>query len=350
MNRFSDVYENVNWDAGPNGIYFHKLCKTGMQNKRKIEQAKKRVEKADKLATPEENVPNNLNNVNVNKRLTRQVGSLHEKHLCIWCMKPGQKKHGGEPLSLIQSCSAWNTFRNHTIHLKDEDMRNRLLALIAATPDPFATEIYYHRSCWKRKVKPVYDTNASTSVNFVQNIRTSEVHQLFLNHVSKVIFELDEPRTLTGLLMDYKSIATNFGFATDDYTTAQVKSIIVKEFKDRIGFHKRFQRNQSIIVYNITSGGNYVETAIHSWGVSDEQLLNIVARRLKSRLVNDPGLPWPTTVENIVCEEKPDVLLVKLLTWLKNPAVKEFDCCQDPVILTLASLLKSLINGKRSAP
>ena len=180
-----------------------------MQNKRKIEQAKKRFEKDDKLTIPEENVPKTLKNVNINKRLTRQVGSLHEKHLCIWCMKPGQKKHGREPLSLIQSCSAWNTFRNHTIHLKDEDMRNRLLALIAATPDPFSTEIYYQRSCWKIKVKPVYHTSpdASTSVNFVKSIRTSEVHQLFLIHVSKVIFEYDEPRTLIGLLMDYKSLA-----------------------------------------------------------------------------------------------------------------------------------------------
>lgn len=105
-----------------------------MQNKRKLEQAKIRFEKA---ANPDPTPK--PSSTTEKKRLTRQAGSLHEKYLCIWCKKPDKRKHSGDTLSVIQSWTAWNSFKNHTIYLKDEDLRRRILALIATTTDPFAT-------------------------------------------------------------------------------------------------------------------------------------------------------------------------------------------------------------------
>ena len=79
---YSGDYGSVNWEAGPGGVYFHKLCKTNMQNKRKLAQAKRRLEKPSDLDPAS---ISELSSQTEKKRLTRQSGSLHEKHLCIWC-------------------------------------------------------------------------------------------------------------------------------------------------------------------------------------------------------------------------------------------------------------------------
>ena len=72
----------------------------------------------------------------------------------------------------------------------------------------------------------------------------------------------------------------NFGFDTSTTKTSTIKNMIQKEFNKEIGFHNRYHKNKSTIVYDTSSGGSFVEAAIHSWGVDDEQLLNTVARRL----------------------------------------------------------------------
>ena len=46
--------------------------------------------------------------------------------------------------------------------------------------------------------------------------------------------------------------------------TSKLKSILEKEFGDAIGFHNRFQKNQSSIVYDVSKGGSYIEAAINA--------------------------------------------------------------------------------------
>ena len=66
--------------------------------------------------------------------------------------------------------------------------------------------------------------------------------------------------------------------------------MLQNEFKDKIGFHARFHKNQSTIVYDAPAGGSYIEAAIYSWGISDEQLLHNVARRLSEKFTEEVGL------------------------------------------------------------
>ena len=162
------------------------------------------------------------------------------------------------------------------------------------------------------------------------------------------MFDFNEPRTLTGLLLDYRQIFEKFGYNSDSKSTKWIKSILSDEFKEKIGFHNRYHKNKSTIVYDTESGGTYIEAAINSWGISDEQHINNVARRLKEKLEKHEGLVWPPTIEEIETDETPDPILLKFLVWLQNPSSQNIQEGLDPSILTLASLLRSHISGKRS--
>ena len=100
-----------------------------------------------------------------------------------------------------------------------------------------------------------------------------------------------------------KTILHNFGFPTNSIKSAAIKTIIQKEFGDDIEFHSRYLTTQSSLVYGNKARGCYIEAAIYSWGVSDEQLLNIVARRLNDRLRNDLGMKWPLTIAELENDE-----------------------------------------------
>ena len=112
-----------------------------------------------------------------------------------------------------------------------------------------------------------------------------------------------------------------------------------------------FCKNRSTIVYNATAGGSYIEAAIYSWGVSDEQLLNNVARRLKETYAEHEGLSWPPHVDQLESIEEPPKLLRQILTWLKDPdSTNDFtESCDDPQVAALSSLLFAFITGKRTS-
>eukprot|EP00794_Sanderia_malayensis_P000931 gene931-241_t len=142
----------------------------------------------------------------------------------------------------------------------------------------------------------------------------------------------------------------NFGFDTNTTKTSTTKIMLQKEFDDKIGFHNRYHKNMSTIVYDTSSGGLFIEAAMYSWGVDNEQLLNTVARRLKNNFAGDARMSWPTRVDELEQKEEPNLILRKFLTWLKDPAAKDFDeNCKSPEIASLASLLYSFISGNLSS-
>eukprot|EP00794_Sanderia_malayensis_P017851 gene17851-19634_t len=279
------------------------------------------------------------------------TGYIHDKNLCIWCMKPEDKKNPGrDRWHLLQQMNSWNTFKRHTMYLEDATMRECILAVIRCTPDPFAAEIRYHKSCWKKYISPTYSWESNDQRFHLQDVHLSEVKEMFFSHVRKVVIEMNEPRTLKGLLLDYENMLRNFGFDTNTTKTSTIKNMLQKEFDDKIGFHNRYHKNMSTIVYDTSSGGSFIEAAMYSWGVDDEQLLNTVARRLKNNFAGDARMSWPPRVDELEQKEEPNLLLRKFLTWLKDPAAKDFDeNCKSPEIASLASLLYSFISGNRSS-
>ena len=81
-------------------------------------------------------------------------------------------------------------------------MRARILGIIALFPkdDPFAADIHYHKRCWDK-----YISNFSTKKRreHVKDVTSKEVDAVFIDHVQRTVCQLNEPRTLKGLLNDY---------------------------------------------------------------------------------------------------------------------------------------------------
>ena len=49
---------------------------------------------------------------------------------------------------------------------------------------------------------------------------------LFIDHVQETVFHLNEPRTLAGLLIDYKNIMFDLQGEEKDYGTLYIKSFL----------------------------------------------------------------------------------------------------------------------------
>jgi hypothetical protein len=230
-------------------------------------------------------------------------------------------------------------------------MRDRILAVTDSTTDPFASEISYHRSCWKKFIRPLYEAGTESDFKVhMPNVMLSEVKHMFLEHVRHVILELSEPRTLQGLVSDYNDNLKNFGYDINKTRSSYVKQMIEDEFGTSVGFHERFHKNQSIIVYDTSAGGSYVEAALYAWGITDDQLLNVAAKRMRENISFDDHLQWPPHVQDLCKSENPTSLLRKFVTWLKAPNFANFaDPCDDPEIVSLSSLLWSYITGRRTA-
>ena len=167
-------------------------------------------------------------------------------------------------------------------------------------------------------------------------------------HVRKVIFQDNEPKTLKRLLDNYNHLLSNHNFPKCE-RTSKLKSILKKEFGDVVGFHNRFQENQSSIVYDVSKGGSYIEAAINAWGISDDDLLRNVASRLRKKTKNFTNLTWPPHPKHLdTTPDMPEVLL-KFLVWLKYPTRKPEECTMNnPQIVALGDLLLAYIVNKRT--
>ncbi|KAG0725586.1 hypothetical protein GWK47_038368 [Chionoecetes opilio] len=123
--------------------------------------------------------------------------------------------------------------------------------------------------------------------------------------------------------------------------------MIQDEFNDRIGFHERYQKNHSALVYDTYSRGSYAEAAINCWGVSDDQLISTVSQRINAHVSQAQVMSWPPHVDKLVDGKDSDELLYKFVTLLKKPKAGEDQ--KDPAVIALTSLLTSYITGKRTS-
>ena len=218
-------------------------------------------------------------------------------------MKPEDKKYPRRnKRHIIQQWKTCNIFKAHTIYLEDESLRNWLISLQDSTPDPFASEIRYHRSCWLKYIPRKSDDLTDHQLHLTC-IHPSEVKQKFFQHVLTVIFEQHEFQTLPSLLHDYTSMMNNCGFASNEKSST-LKSMLIDDFQGKIGFHDCLQKNQSSLVFDQSAGGSCVEAALQCCGISDEDFFEATTRRLKPRLSDGPKLPWPPHVDQLVVEQE----------------------------------------------
>ena len=331
----------------------HHSCYVTLSSKRKLSQFQKRKYESD-ISSQQvaESVSDNCISepeCSAPKKLRSSTGVLHNKKLCIWCMKGKSKKSDNcKNLLLLSTTDAWMKFKNHTMYIDDQETRGRLNMLISSIHDchtAFGLEIRYHRKCWYDNVKyrkPLTDEGSQ----HLQYVNFREAQVIFFEFVQQVIFTYHEFRTLQSLLRDYIRIISNYGHDSN-IKSNYVKQILIKEFGDNIAFYEQPQRNLSDIVYDNNAAGSYVEAALLSLGISDDQLLKNVASRLNKEIQNSKTMPWPAFIPDLEKTEKSNELLMKLITMLKTPNEKDID--NSPRVQAIASILTYYITANMTA-
>lgn len=353
LDKFGDVYAAVDWENGPGGQCVHQSCKLTLWNAKKLEQAKTRREKIKAQESQSQSESSSMSEefspaaTPPAKRLRSSVGGLvHEPTKCIWCCKAESPKHPESKLSLISYDHAWAVFKRHTVAIEDQNIRDRINCVIDYVgDDPFAIEIRYHNKCWLKYVHGFLKMSEDDKLPRMHNVNLREAQTIFFEHIRTVIFEEHELRSLQSLLKDYNHIISRYGFPTSGVKSSFIKDILTREFKDKIGFYSRPQRNKSDLVYDKSACGSYVEAALLAIGVSSEQLVCNIAERLRDDVKSVKPTPWPPKVDELEEEEELSPLMVQLLSALRGK--KQLDL--SPSTLCLASLITQYITKQPTA-
>ena len=360
LDRFSNVYRTVSWDDGSDGFHICKTCFISLCSDDHLSRAQKRKELSEaglaslETDTAEDTQPP-VQQPPSPKRLRSSLGVLyHPKTNCVWCMKGEDPRHPDRKtgqLSRIETSQGWRAFKRHTVLIEDAALRARIERVAESTSqltDPFAADIVYHPNCWLKYVHPIQGLCAS---GHFENVTRFEMKNLFLRYVDHIIFNDHEIRTLQSLLFEYKRISLEYGFVCGDAKTSYVKEMLIREYGDLIGFRERNNKNKSELVYDVRGGGDYINIAITSLGISDQQLLQNVSSRIAENILDDTyGSPWPPFIHELEDEEQFSELLVVLLQKLymrghpRSAPLRE----NDPKLTTLVSLLTYFATGKKT--
>ena len=174
----------VDWENGPKGHFMHSSCYINMCSSKHLMQAQKRKQKS---ANQDEQPPTSEPAI---KKLRSSMGVLHDKSLCVWCMK-GAARFGSREnskLLLLATQDAWNKFKVHTVLIPDDTIRDRLNTLIASIPDSqtaFGLEIRYHRNCWRKYVSySLSKTSFDEHADHLQHVNLREAQAIFFFSMS----------------------------------------------------------------------------------------------------------------------------------------------------------------------
>lgn len=172
----------MDWDSGPSGRHMHAACRLDISSSDKLNRSKNRKKKREEEQLAAYTKDEHEVAVPAPKRLRSNVGIVHDKHLCVWCMKPEDERHPertGKWL-LISYLPAWNVFKSHTVVLQDDEMRDRINRLIDSVTDPFSTEIRYHHKCWLKYVGSYQKMAVEEQQNMLNQVTLREAQTMFV--------------------------------------------------------------------------------------------------------------------------------------------------------------------------
>jgi len=208
-------------------------------------------------------------------------------------------------------------------------MRDQINCLINFAADNlYALEIRYHHKCWLKYVHNYQRISEDDKLPYLHNVKL-KLH-IFFDHIRAVIFEEHELRSLQSLLRDYGSTISRYGFPTSGLKSSYIKEIPTREFESRIGFYLRPQKNFSELVYDTSGSGSYVEAALFSIGISNEQLVQNMTERFRKDIDPIRVVPWPP--EEVEQEEELLPPVIKLLSALQGK--KRLDLSPNTIALT----------------
>ena len=77
------------------------------------------------------------------------------------------------------------------------------------------------------------------------------------------------------------------------------------------------------LAYDASGGGSYIGAALSSLGISDGQLVQNVASRLRNDVLQTRPVVWPPQIAELEQDECISLLLMKLITSRRKPGQAE---------------------------
>ena len=111
------------------------------------------------------------------------------------------------------------------------------------------------------------------------------------------------------------TIMENYNHSAYGVNSSFLKTLLIREYGENIGFHVGYQKNKSEVVYDKRNGISYVEAAISCMGITDETLIKDCAKRLFGKVKEKNPVSRPPKISKL---EEPKVL---------NPLSIEFLSC-----------------------
>jgi len=95
LEKFGSVYDSVDWDLGPHGKHLFASCQLDISSSDKIKRSELRQQKQDRESSFHEEICQHVPELEspALKRLRSSSGIVHNKNLCVWCMKPEDERH-----------------------------------------------------------------------------------------------------------------------------------------------------------------------------------------------------------------------------------------------------------------
>ena len=357
LDRFSDIFQTIPWEDGPDGYKICSTCYISLCSAEHLSRAQVRQQNvADDASSENSQPPPPPPTPPSPKRLRSSVGVLHHsKTACVWCMTGEDARHPDRKtgqLRRIETLQGWRAFKRHTVHIQDKELRVRIERVAESTSqlsDPFAADIVYHKDCWMKYV--AHPLQRPCSTGHYDNVTHFEMKNLFLRYVDQIIFHDHEIRTIQSLLLEYKRLAFEYNVKCGELRGSYIKEMLIHEYGDLIGFRERTEKNKSELVYDIGGGGDYVDMAVTSLGISDEQLMQNVSSRLGREINDDTYVcPWPPHINELEDEEQLSELLLLFLQRLYSkghPWSAPIDE-KNPKLNTLVSLITYFVTGKKT--
>ena len=145
---------------------------------------------------------------------------------------------------------------------------------------------------------------------------------------------------------DYSNVLMNHNFPTIS-RPATIKTMLQKEFSETIGFHNRLHKNQSVIVYDVSKEGSFIESAVNFWRISIASMIKHVAKHTRENFRSLESMVWPPSTADLeITSEIPDEIL-KFLIWLRN-SLDDSMTVKNPKIISLRGIIFSYITNKRA--
>ena len=347
LDKFGTVADTVDWNSGPDGKLWHKICKLNICTEKKLQQAIKRKEKFGDVSD-ERKTELSFHDDDERPATRLSIGPVHDRTSCIWCMKGHNKRkpEKGGPLRMLENMATWKKIVASIPCVKDNEMRGRLEVLVNGTTDPLTAAINYHSKCYLTYVTKVHQGNDDEKKEVNGKLELARVRELFFNKVEKNIFVEGEPTTLKQLLGEYEQFLLEHGIVRSSLKTCDIRKLMEERFSVRVGFQDRYHRNQSTLVYNKEDGGTFLEAAINCWSVSDERLMEIAGNRLWEKVNSSAEtMEWPPQTAAKLCNStEPHPLLH---TFVKSLAGKGAEKTRSECLF-LSDVLESHITGKKT--